>query len=131
MDSTNLKLPNANYDRVPLLFLLHEQPYHYRERALSEAMRVVKPGGKIVAVDYAMPHWWNPLRFLWHPLLAQLEPFALDLCGQEIADWLPEPMPADRLRKDQLLGGLYQKVVTRAEDAGRCGKQLAVESPVC
>ena len=62
------------------------------------------PGNKLTS-------WWNPLRFLWRPLLAQLERFALDLWGQEIADWLPEPMPADRLRKDQLFGGLYQKMV--------------------
>ena len=48
--------PGSADDRVLLFFLLHEQPYHYRERTLSEAMRVVKPGGKIVAVDYAMPH---------------------------------------------------------------------------
>ena len=111
MDSTNLNLPDASYDRALVFFLLHEQPRHYRERTLSEAFRVVKPGGKIVIVDYAMPHWWNPLRFLWRPLLAELEPFALDLWRQEIADWLPESVPPERLRNERLFGGLYQKVV--------------------
>ena len=50
---------------------------------------MVKPGGKIVIIDYARPRWWHPLRYLWPPLLAKLEPFALDLWREEIADWLP------------------------------------------
>src|SRR5262249_12614178 len=63
MDSTRLDLPSAGYDRVLLFFLQHEQPWHCRERTLSEALRVVKPGGKIVVVDYALPRWWHPLRY--------------------------------------------------------------------
>ena len=51
----------------------------HREKTLSELIRVVKQGGKIVIVDYALPHPWHPLRYLWRPLLATLEPFALDL----------------------------------------------------
>src|SRR5262249_30904493 len=111
MDSTSLDLTDAGYDRALLFFLLHEQPDHYRSRTLSEAFRVVKPGGKIVIVDYAMPHWWHPLRALWRPVLTHLEPFALDLWRQDLAEWLPEPVPAERLRNERLFGGLYQKVV--------------------
>jgi len=110
-DSTDLNLPDASYDRALLFFLLHEQPQHYRARTLSEAYRVVKPGGKIVIMDYALPHWWNPLRVLWRPLLARLEPFALDLWRQDIADWLPDEAAPERLRQERLFGGLYQKVV--------------------
>ena len=111
MDSTDLRLPDSSYDRVLLFFLLHEQPRAYRERTLSEAMRVVKPGGKVLIVDYAMPRWWHPLRYLWQPLLAKLEPFALDLWRQEIAVWLPTPRPPLQWRKHSFFGGLYQKVV--------------------
>src|SRR4051812_488620 len=50
MDSTDLRLPDARYDRALVFFLLHEQPRHYRQRTLSEVMRVVKPGGKILIV---------------------------------------------------------------------------------
>lgn len=110
MDSADLDLPDASYDQVLLFFLLHEQPRLHRERTLSEAFRVVRPGGKIVIVDYALPRWWHPLRYLWRPLLAALEPFALDLWHHEIARWLP---PAARIgwRKQSYFGGLYQKVV--------------------
>ena len=65
MDAKDLKLPDASYDRALVFFLLHEQPREWRERTLSEVLRVVKPGGKIVIVDYARPHWWNPLRYLF------------------------------------------------------------------
>jgi ubiquinone/menaquinone biosynthesis C-methylase UbiE len=110
MDSTNLNLPDGSYDQALAFFLLHEQPATYRERTLSELARVVKPGGKIVVVDYALPRWWHPLRYLWRPLLAKLEPFALDLWHHEISEWLP-CRGASRVRKDSFFGGLYQKVV--------------------
>jgi ubiquinone/menaquinone biosynthesis C-methylase UbiE len=110
MDSSDLKMPQAAYDRALLFFLLHEQPSHYRERTLSEVFRVVRPGGKIVIVDYALPHWWHPLRYLWRPLLAVLEPFALDLWHHEIDRWLPPAARGER-RKQTFFGGLYQKVV--------------------
>jgi ubiquinone/menaquinone biosynthesis C-methylase UbiE len=111
MDSTDLKLPDATYDRALIFFLLHEQPCHYRKRTMSEVIRVVKPGGKILIVDYAMPRWWNPLRYFWRPLLAKLEPFALDLWRQEITAWLPAACATQRLHKVSFFGGLYQKVV--------------------
>jgi len=111
MDSARLDLPDAYYDRALVFFLLHEQPLHYRKRTLSELVRVVKPGGKIVIVDYAMPRWWHPLRYLWRPLLARLEPFALDLWWQEITDWLPAGMMQVQTRKQSFFGGLYQKIV--------------------
>src|SRR5207249_1477119 len=47
-DSSSLACLDASYDQVLLLFLLHEQPAHVRRGTLAEAMRVVKPGGKIV-----------------------------------------------------------------------------------
>jgi hypothetical protein len=71
---------------------------------------VVRPGGKIVIIDYAMPRRWNPLRYLWWPLLALLEPFALDLWRHEIAHWLPVEAQAG-WQKQSFFGGLYQKVV--------------------
>ena len=111
MDSTDLRLPDASYDRALIFFLLHEQPHRYRERTISEVLRVVKPGGKIVIVDYALPRWWHPLRYLWRPVLARLEPFALDLWRQEIVDWLPAALANRRLRNESFFGGLYQKVV--------------------
>ena len=71
---------------------------------------MVRPGGEIVIVNYALPRWWHPLRYLWRPLLATLEPFALDLWRHEIAHWLPAVVG---WRKQSFFGELYQKVVIR------------------
>jgi len=73
-------------------------------------LRVVKPGGKIIIVDYARPRWWHPLRYLLPIALATLEPFALDLWREEIASWLPG---ASSVHKRPFFGGLYQLVVSR------------------
>jgi ubiquinone/menaquinone biosynthesis C-methylase UbiE len=110
MNSIDMRLPDARYDRALVFFLLHEQPSHHRERTLSEVFRVVKPGGKIVIIDYALPRWWHPLRYFWRPLLAKLEPFALDLWRRDIAVWLPATA-IGKTRRDGFFGGLYQKVV--------------------
>jgi ubiquinone/menaquinone biosynthesis C-methylase UbiE len=112
MDSADLEIADASYDRALLFFLLHEQPKHHRERTLSEVFRVVRPGGEIVIVDYALPRWWHPLRYVWRPLLGALEPFALDLWRHEIGHWLPAAARAES-RKQSFFGGLYQKVVIR------------------
>jgi ubiquinone/menaquinone biosynthesis C-methylase UbiE len=111
MDSAALELPDASYDRALVFFLLHEQPAHYRERTICELFRVVKPGGKILIVDYAKPRWWNPLCYLWRPLLAAVEPFALDLWRRDIADYLPAYRAHASLTRESFFGGLYQKVV--------------------
>lgn len=113
MDSMDLKLPDASYDRALVFFLLHEQPREWRERTLSEVLRVVKPGGKVIIVDYARPRWWHPLRYLFPVLLAKLEPFALDLWREEITGWLPGSCEANAHRR-LFFGGLYQLVVSDA-----------------
>jgi ubiquinone/menaquinone biosynthesis C-methylase UbiE len=109
MDSTRLQLPDGAYDRALVFFLLHEQPASVRRQTLREAFRVVKPGGKVVIVDYARPRWWNPLRVLWRPVLALLEPFALDLWRDGIGAWLP-PSDGTQVNSRRLFGGLYQVV---------------------
>jgi ubiquinone/menaquinone biosynthesis C-methylase UbiE len=111
MNSADLMMPAGAYDRALVFFLLHEQPRHVRARTLSEVARVVKPGGKIVVVDYARPRWWNPLRYLWGPVLALLEPFALDLWRQEIGAWLPARSLV--VKRRSFFGGLYQQLVIR------------------
>jgi ubiquinone/menaquinone biosynthesis C-methylase UbiE len=108
-DSTALDAPDASYDRVLVFFLLHEQPEQARLRTLSEAMRVLKPGGRLVIVDYHRPRWLHPLRYLLPPVLRRLEPYALDLWRDEVAKWLPSGCDAGI--KTTFFGGLYQRLV--------------------
>jgi len=109
MDAAALDLPRAAYDRAVLFFLLHEQPSEWRRRTLAEAMRVVRPGGRVVIVDYAKPRPWQPLRYALAPILARIEPFALDLWRAEVESFAP-PAAAFRIGRRAFFGGLYQLI---------------------
>jgi ubiquinone/menaquinone biosynthesis C-methylase UbiE len=110
-DSSSLACPSASYDQVLLFFLLHEQPEHVRRATLSEAMRVVKPGGRIVIVDYHRPVPLHPLRLLMTGVFRKLEPYAMDLWDHEIEDFLPRRAKPAAMRQETYYGGLYQKLV--------------------
>jgi ubiquinone/menaquinone biosynthesis C-methylase UbiE len=113
MDATALEFADAKYDRVVLFFLLHEQPADVRARTVREALRVLKPGGTILIVDYAQPAKWHPVRYLLLPILAILEPFAVDLWYHELNEVLPDELAGRTWRKTSYFGGLYQKLVSR------------------
>ncbi len=106
-----LNFPDGRYDRAILFFLLHEQPEEWKRKTLSEAFRVVRPGGRIVIVDYARPKWWNPFRYILPPALALLEPFALDLWRSELQSFLRPSTTLRSLTRQSVFGGLYQAVV--------------------
>jgi len=114
MDSSGLHLPDAYYDKVMLFFLLHEQPAEVRAKTIAEALRVLRPDGTLVVVDYGPPYWWNPLRYLMAPFLALLEPFALSLMARPLRDLLPADMT---IRHTPYFGGFYQKVVATRSPA--------------
>ncbi len=115
-DSTALGFADASYDRAIIFFLLHEQPPPVRKQTISEALRVVKPGGKLVIVDYHRPTRLHPLRYVLQPLLRVLEPYALDLWEHQICDWLPSAARLSEIRKHTFYGGLYQKLTITVPD---------------
>lgn len=111
-DATALDFSADNaYEQAILFFLLHEMPTTARKETLSEALRVLKPGGKLVIVDFHKPRWWNPFRYFYPLLFKLLEPFALDTWKHEIEEWLPSGFTPLHIRKETLFGDLYQKVV--------------------
>ena len=111
-DSAALDMPSASYDRALVLILLHEQPEEVRRRTLAEALRVLKPGGRLVIVDYHRPEAMNPLYWPMLAILRTLEPFALDLWRHELANWLP--CAAKQGEKRTFFGRLYQLVTVQA-----------------
>ena len=110
-DSTDLHFEDGSHDSVVVFFLLHEQPADVRRKTISEALRVTKPGGKLIFVDYHKPAAVNPFRYIMVPILTTLEPFAMDVWRGEIVDWLPADIRISKVEKQTYFGGLYQKVV--------------------
>ncbi|MBC5766024.1 rhodoquinone biosynthesis methyltransferase RquA [Ramlibacter albus] len=110
-DSAALACPDASYDQVLLFFLLHEQPEAVRRATLAEAVRVLRPGGRIVVVDYHRPRPWHPLKLLMTGIFRKLEPFASDLWAHEVSEFLPAGARVELRSKHTYFGGLYQKLV--------------------
>ncbi|MCP4701981.1 MAG: class I SAM-dependent methyltransferase [Gammaproteobacteria bacterium] len=110
-DASALSFDDGTFDNTVLFFLLHELPHQTRLRAIREALRVTRPGGKVIFVDYHRPLRKNPFRYIMVPILKTLEPYALDMWKKEIIDWVPEEMMPEEIRKTCYFGELYQKVV--------------------
>lgn len=58
-DATRLRFESNSMDVACISFALHDMPLGIRKKTLMEMARVVKPGGTLVIVDYALPQ--NPI----------------------------------------------------------------------
>jgi demethylmenaquinone methyltransferase/2-methoxy-6-polyprenyl-1,4-benzoquinol methylase len=54
-DAVALPFSDESFDVACISFALHEMPRSIRHRALREMTRVVRPGGRIVVVDWGLP----------------------------------------------------------------------------
>ena len=54
-DATNLPFKDKCFDVSCVSFALHDMPLTIREKVLKEMLRVTKPEGMIIIVDYALP----------------------------------------------------------------------------
>ncbi len=81
-DATNLTLASKSVAANVLFFLLHELPNNEKELAISEAMRVVEPGGVLVIADFHKPRSWVLRAFGWM-YFTVFEPYGLPLWGEK------------------------------------------------
>jgi ubiquinone/menaquinone biosynthesis C-methylase UbiE len=77
-NATDMKLPDASVDANVIFFLLHELPHHLKGKALSEACRVLAPGGKLYLAEFHRPDLWV-LRALSWTYFKVFEPLGLAL----------------------------------------------------
>ena len=98
------------YDGVCCFFLLHEIPDDRKRAVVDALLAAVRPGGKVVFVDYHRARRWNPLRAPVGLVFRWLEPFAFGLVEREIRDFASRPEQS-AWSKETFFGGLYQKVV--------------------
>jgi SAM-dependent methyltransferase len=98
------------YDGVCCFFLLHEVPEDERRRIVDNLLAAVRPGGKIVFVDYHRPFRGHPLRPLMSLVFRWLEPYAVSLFDAEIPARSPRA-EGFVWTKATCFGGLYQTLV--------------------
>jgi ubiquinone/menaquinone biosynthesis C-methylase UbiE len=110
-DSTGLHFADGSFEQTVVFFLLHEQPEAARRETIAEALRVTRPGGKVIFVDYHGPRRRNPMRYVMKPILSWLEPFAMDLWREELPAYMPGHIRPEQIESRFYFGGLYQKIV--------------------
>ena len=97
------------FDAVCCFFLLHEVPENARRRIVANLLAAVKPGGRVVFVDYHRPRRWHPLAPVMAQVFRWLEPYAPSLLDVPIES-LAEEACHFSWRKETRFGGLYQLV---------------------
>lgn len=117
-NSAQLKFPSARFDSVVVFFLLHEQPEAVRQATIDEALRVTRPGGKTIFVDYHRPARWNPFRYFAGLIFWLLEPFASNFWAKDIATHARTDLSGAQVDKRLYFGGLYQKTVFTVAEIG-------------
>jgi SAM-dependent methyltransferase len=77
-DATAMRLPDGSVSANVLFFLLHELPHHLKGQVLSEAVRLLEPGGKLFIAEFHRPRLWV-LRALSWTYFKVFEPYGLAL----------------------------------------------------
>lgn len=108
--------PDGPFDGICCFFLLHEVPEDYKRRIVNALLRRVRPGGRVVFVDYHKPHPRHLLRPVMWTVFRLLEPFAPALWQRPIAAYAEAAEEYDWSTK-LYFGGLYQKTVALRRSA--------------
>jgi len=77
-NATAMKLADGSVAANVIFFLLHELPHHLKGKALSEAARVLEPGGTLYLAEFHRPDLWV-LRAMSWTYFKVFEPLGLAL----------------------------------------------------
>lgn len=108
-NATAMKQPEGTVDCNVIFFLLHELPHHLKGRALSEAGRMLAPGGKLYLAEFHRPELW-PLRGLSWLYFKVFEPLGLALWDTHDPVDCLESMGGWRCERTTYLFGNFQVV---------------------
>src|ERR1039458_4058439 len=64
-NATAMKQADGTVDANVIFFLLHELPHHLKGQALSEAGRMLAPGGKLFLAEFHRPELWVLRALSW------------------------------------------------------------------
>ncbi|BDB42193.1 MULTISPECIES: class I SAM-dependent methyltransferase [Mycobacterium] len=83
-DAAALPFPDNTFDVVMSVFGWHELPTDSRHQAIDETVRVLRPGGRVVAIDLDQPPTARPAFNAYLRLTER--PHARDVLGTGLAD---------------------------------------------
>jgi SAM-dependent methyltransferase len=118
------------FDAVACFFLLHEVPDDVKVQVIKAMLGLVRPGGKVIFVDYHRPHRWHPLKPVMKRVFAWLEPFALAMWSREIEEFAGSSGADFRWSKRTRFIGLYQTVIAERERICSKAKPGSLPSPL-
>lgn len=115
MNAEALRYPDASFDTSLMFLLLHELPAEARRRALREAVRVTRPGGRFVIAEYGEArnrhffHRFAPMRWI----LTWAEPFLGGFWSEDLTAVLQDcardvGRTAELDTQTDIFGGFYR-----------------------
>ncbi len=105
-----MQQPDASVQANVMFFLLHELPHHLKVEALSEAMRVLAPGGKLYLGEFHRPSPWL-LRALSWTYFKVFEPYGLALWDSHDPVLQLQAMPGVTCQRQTAFFGNFQVIV--------------------
>ncbi len=122
-DAAKLKLKNF-YDNVLVFMLLSEVPAATKKKIVDNALKMVKPGGKAIFIDWHNPLYYHPLRYVVRMYNRLYNPFVEPLWDHDIETYSDTNLRRQFVwRKSTYFGRMFQKVVAvRKTDAINSGK---------
>lgn len=104
------KTIKGEYDTIICYMLLHELPPITRSKVLENVIKALKPGGKVIFIDYHLPSSYNILKYFVRAVNRLYQPFAESLWKNSIKGLTPNGELCS-WSKQTYFGGMYQKVV--------------------
>ncbi|MDH3974604.1 MAG: class I SAM-dependent methyltransferase [Deltaproteobacteria bacterium] len=108
-DALAMAHKDESFDYVIIFFLFHELPYEKKVTSLNEAMRVLKPGGKLIFAEYHKPTSLI-LKISGRCFFKVFEPFAVEMWETFDALQVLHEDPGHRwqVSKNTFFSGNYQ-----------------------
>lgn len=107
----------GEYDAVICFMLLSEVPSASKAKIVNNALKSVKPGGKVIFADWHKPLFGHPLRYLVRMYNRLYRPFVERLWDRDIDTYAQPDLRTQFIwRKSTYFGRMFQKTIAVRKD---------------